>query len=795
MRSARPVPRSRLPSSDDSVSSLPSSPLVSSLKLSPPQTEERDQQNANVPSSAPNNQKKQIERQRSLNLKDSPALSISRLSKTDSPRDSITRLTRNGSSASLTPLRAPANLEKPPDWMLGKEREIFGITAVFVFNAVFLKTEEAEPEINVDESDISIYKSCASGHLLKRDDDNIDAEDSDHYPTTPSFTVTTVALKSGDEDDDDDRSLEDLQKALNMKKKQKRISRASALLILQELTLAPTGDTFVLKNKGSEFDAGLLYIQEINRGIYKFDLGLRTGSTSLAPPAPPAPPPPVPSSVNLNRQSKAPSSAPPPPPPAPYTLSTIPAPPNRMGSLPPPPPPPPPPPGLLGLSTPPPTPQPTTPKAPPFLSNAGPPPPPPPPPPSFGLSAGGPPPPPPPPPPILATGPPPPPPPPHPMGMGAYYPPPPPPPPGPSPGMMFGGPPPPPPPPGGPPPPHPPPGMIATPRWVQGFRILTEGNEKCAPITVWPGREWMAAIELPNLPIADVGAKADATVGQVALYRFDTVQRKHLLDQILLVKTSHFPKVTPLFTEKEPPKDNSLENRKLWEDWNARKLEYEQGDYPQFMLTFQKLTQTNNALLTSFNNLELTLEQMRSMGTLVHDIFDGFTVPQLRKVVEGIPAKIKDVARNLQKATGIIIQDQGLKLTPEFLKQINANGDLTFSVTSTAKNAKPPSILDASVPAIGVKPNVVVSGGGGDGSGGGNAQGGPIITVNIGTESPKTPGTPATPATPSSPAPGTPNGATSALTMGGVPVNVLIPLLKKTMSAEEKASRRKTYLI
>ncbi|KAI8614744.1 hypothetical protein BC830DRAFT_1125902, partial [Chytriomyces sp. MP71] len=229
-------------------------------------------------------------------------------------------------------------------------------------------------------------------------------------------------------------------------------------------------------------------------------------------------------------------------------------------------------------------------------------------------------------------------------------------------------------------------------RWVQGHRILNETNEKSAtPITVWPGKEWMAAIELPNILAKDIAALENVTVGQVALYRFDQTLRKHLLDNILLVKTSHFPKEVGPFIDPEPSKEGSLENRKKWEEWYSRKLDYEQGDYPQFNLTFQKLKQNNTTLIATFNNLELTLEQMRGMGTLLHQIFDGFSVLQLRKIVEGIPSKIKDVAKNLQKTTGIIIQDQGLKLTPEFLKQMNLTGDMTFQLTS-AGTPKPPAL-------------------------------------------------------------------------------------------------------
>ncbi|KAJ3065572.1 hypothetical protein HDU98_011074 [Podochytrium sp. JEL0797] len=750
-------------------------------------------------------------------------------------------MSRSGSIASLASFKAPANLEKPPDWML----------------------EEADVDLNA--SGDSIYKSCFT--VLK---------DEEGEDTVPSLKVTSyAALKSGnDDDDDDDRSLEDLQNALKIKKKQqqKHISRTSALLILQELTLAPTGDTFVLKPKSAEFDSGErlgvldatmarqpnLPAQKIIPEVVPLQPKIQPTSSSMPPPPPPPPPPPMflglaavpPAPKPPNAPHGPPIPPPPPPPPMPpHMMAGIPpappAPPSFSGI---PPPPPPPPPGMLG----------------------GPPPAPPMPPKGFG---GPPPPPPPPPPPSMPGGPPPPPPPPPGMGLGGPPPPPPPPPPG---MGISGGPPPPPPPaPGGHMPP-PPPGPVAssspapastgdsgndlmnalkdpnlrnrlkkrtapvpttTPtqapappaedlasqrqelfiellqymeapngnveelmdktklltntcrnfiftlvrkRWVQGHRILTPENERAPPITVWPGREWMAAIELPNLHDRNIATLSETTVGQVALYRFDTTQRKHLLDHILLAKTPHFPKPIAPFTDPEPARDNSLENRKAWEDWNARKLAYEQGEYPQYQLTFQKLKQSHTALLATFTSLELTLEQMRGMGTLLHDIFDGVSVPELRKIVESIPTKIKDVAKNLQKMTGIIIQDAGLKLTPEFLKQMNENGDLTFHMGPAVKKPHP-SLSTTPTPGPTKHDPPIPSHSRMESSG----------SSSMHDSGPGTPATPRTPGTPEAPVLGNP--ATSGMLMGGVPVNVAIPMFKKAISAEERAARRKTF--
>ncbi|KAJ3292389.1 hypothetical protein HDU79_001473 [Rhizoclosmatium sp. JEL0117] len=783
------------------------------------------------------------------------------------------RRSRHGSAASLASLRVPANLEKPPDWML----EL--------------------PNDSATSTD-SVYKSCVT--ILKPGSDGSvelfqDPEDEPEFLPLKSADDESTHPSLGTDAESAD-SLNDLllSSAEKKKKKDKRISRASALLILQELTLAPTGDTFLLKSKSSEFDSGIR-------------------PTSLAPPVPAIPA----SFVNLSKQPSVPpppasplfptpvrgSSIPaPPPPPNPPALiaqpplapplppflsnsTSIPKPPPppktvpNAGPVPPPPPPPPPPMSQISSGVPMPPPPPPLPTfiSAPFMGGA---PPPPPPPPQTYISApymgGGPPPPPPPPPPSLISQ------------SGPPLPPPPPPPPP----FLAGGLAPPPPPPGGPPPPPPAPSSTSTQppppkstgdvqsdlmnalkdpnlrkklkkrtepireskpllssepaeptqqdldaqrqelfiellqymeapngnveelmektkvttntcrsfiytlvrkRWVQGFRIVGDGELNVTAITVWPGREWMAAIELPNMAVSKV-ATVDPTgvIGQVALYRFDAPLRKHLLDQILLVKTSHFPKETALFTEVEPVKDNSLENRKLWEEWNARKLAHEQSDFAQFNLTFQKLKQTNATLLASFGNLELTLEQMRGMGTLLHDMFDGFSVPQLRKIVEGIPGKIKDVAKNLQKSTGIVIQDAGLKLTPEFLKQMNLESELSFQVLP--KGVKVGEVLTGP----GATSNADKNTSGGANSTSGKANTSATIESEKtkgdntpGFKTPETPGTPTTPGTPATPI----NNAAGNLTMGGVPVNVLIPLLKKTISAEEKANRRKTYNI
>lgn len=284
-------------------------------------------------------------------------------------------------------------------------------------------------------------------------------------------------------------------------------------------------------------------------------------------------------------------------------------------------------------------------------------------------------------------------------------------------------------------------------RWLRGYRVVDKvggtGGKPLAPLTVWPGKEWMKATEVPDVTEAELKNKLSdkddllGIIARVHLYRFDNDIKKHVLDEVALLKTDRFPTRPPPFTDKEPPQDNSLENRKRWEDWNSRRLAYQQSDFPQFELIFQKLIATDQTVVSGFQQLEQTLDEMRRMGEALHQTFDGFSVRQLQKIVQSIPTRIKDVAKNLQKQTGIIIRDEGLKLTPDFLKNMNLS----------------------SAEEDGVRKEIVADH----------------------TSTPV-------------PGPVIPNPKGS-ITMGGVPLDVLIPLLKKSYStptADEKGLRRLT---
>jgi uncharacterized protein YukE len=289
--------------------------------------------------------------------------------------------------------------------------------------------------------------------------------------------------------------------------------------------------------------------------------------------------------------------------------------------------------------------------------------------------------------------------------------------------------------------------------WLEGYRVVEKHGVSGAPLTVWPGREWMAAKELGDLTesqLKDQFSDNSGIVARVHMYRFDQKLKKHMLDEVALVKTPSFPKQPPPFNLPEPPQDNSLENRRKWEEWNTAKQDYLQSDFPQFELIFQKLL-TNDAIVEStFQQLEQTLDEMKRMGEALQQTFEGFSVRQLRKIVQSIPAKIKEVARKLQQTTGIIIRDEGLKLTPEFLKHMNLNeGDEKAAAAAAAAEAEKKKKKEEEEAKakkeekekVGVIPN--------------------------------------------------PKGS---ITMGGVPLDVLIPLLKKSyvLSQEENKLRRLT---
>ncbi|KAJ3172636.1 hypothetical protein HDU88_005966 [Geranomyces variabilis] len=346
--------------------------------------------------------------------------------------------------------------------------------------------------------------------------------------------------------------------------------------------------------------------------------------------------------------------------------------------------------------------------------------------------------------------------------------------------------------------------------WVTGYRITdnlpelksghsssAKGNKSAAGrplIKVWPGREVMMCIELEDLteaqlmttvgPLANDGesgsgrsspVKRKAEVARIHMYRFDEVSKTHVTDEIALVATPTFPEKIPAFDEPEPPQDNSLINRQRWEDWNERKLKYAQSDWPQFDLIFNKLMATSSIVQSTHHQLHQTLAEMRAMGEAMHTTFAAFAVPQLRKIVDSIPGRIKEVAKKLQKQTGIIIRDESLKLTPEFLTLMNlapeGSGDKaddkpkTAPRTSTPSPPPPPTPAPAS-PAAAAPADA------------------PLDAAGLATLHPNASSTSLNPM--------------GMITMGGLPFDVLLQLLKKSAAApgvataEEKLARRLT---
>ncbi|KAJ3117388.1 hypothetical protein HDU96_006913 [Phlyctochytrium bullatum] len=212
--------------------------------------------------------------------------------------------------------------------------------------------------------------------------------------------------------------------------------------------------------------------------------------------------------------------------------------------------------------------------------------------------------------------------------------------------------------------------------WVEGYRVVKELSKdpKIRDSTfVFPGREWTKKIDIKDITedILKNQFESGGIIARVHMYRFDKDSQSHLLDQIVLIKGPKFPAQPPPFTEPEPPQDNSLENRRKWEAWSLKKLEYEQGEYPQFNLLFGKLLTQDATTTAIFQQLESTIAGMRTMANSVKDTFSSFSVNELRGIVDSIPNHIKSLTKQLADTNGIIIRGEGLKLTPKFLQSLN----------------------------------------------------------------------------------------------------------------------------
>ncbi|KAI9103308.1 hypothetical protein DFS34DRAFT_608232 [Phlyctochytrium arcticum] len=391
--------------------------------------------------------------------------------------------------------------------------------------------------------------------------------------------------------------------------------------------------------------------------------------------------------------------------------------------------------------------------------------------------------------------------------------------------------------------------------WVKGYRItdrlpeekpagkagsvMKNGRKVLAgrqPLKVWPGREVMICIELQDVTEKELVAIAgghkpvdasshqqeedndddknnrDVTrkgeVARVFMYRFDEKSKQHLLDEVALVATANFPKKTEKFSDPEPRQDNSLRMRQKWEDWEEKKLRYLQSDWPQFELIFNKLMATSGIVQSIHHQVVQTLAEMRAMGEAMHQTFAAFPVAQVREIVESIPGRIKAIAIKLQKQTGIIIRDESLKLTPEFLRLMNlapegskdpadraddalleivkkVSADKLREGENADENAakSPPPTSSATSPATSLPTETNKDG---EGSTQPSNVSSSSLARNAGTGAASAPGG-------STPDMLNPQGM---ITMGGLPFDVLLPLLKKSFNrqeiSEDRLSRRLT---
>ncbi|KAJ3154866.1 hypothetical protein HDU86_004571 [Geranomyces michiganensis] len=211
--------------------------------------------------------------------------------------------------------------------------------------------------------------------------------------------------------------------------------------------------------------------------------------------------------------------------------------------------------------------------------------------------------------------------------------------------------------------------------WVNAYRLTSSLPSRPAkPCTVWPGREWTNAIQLddvdepPTPPASASGDKTVVVVGTVALYRFDEKAQQHALDRLVLVPGPRFPAKVAPFAHAEPSTSaNTMAARKQWEEYHRLRTQHEQSDRPQYDLITGKLMSTDAALVAAHGQLEQTIGDIRSMSESLRGVFGECTVWELRRLVESIPARIREVKKRLEMDSGIIIRDEAVKLTPEFL--------------------------------------------------------------------------------------------------------------------------------
>ncbi|KAJ3079880.1 hypothetical protein HDU99_009880 [Rhizoclosmatium hyalinum] len=302
-------------------------------------------------------------------------------------------------------------------------------------------------------------------------------------------------------------------------------------------------------------------------------------------------------------------------------------------------------------------------------------------------------------------------------------------------------------------------------KWVDGVRVINPAIGKAKkPCTVWQNMEVTTYIELKDVyeqelieafNTDDANDANKGIVARVHMYRYDADTGKHTTDTIALLKTRHFPKQTPKFTDPEPPgKEKSLEARKLWDTWFDKKQAYMQSDMPQFELIFKKLLAADEAVVTTMGQLEQTLAEMKRMGEALNETFNGFTPQQLRGVIREIPKRVRKITKSLESATGMVIKADLLKVTPRFLEKMELSRD------------EPDGLKKEVV----VVPDVVAPA-----AEGVKSDGDVKVEVDVDGD-------------------GVIQNPKGSITMAGVPVDALIPLLKEEYrGAEGKLERRLTF--
>jgi hypothetical protein len=211
--------------------------------------------------------------------------------------------------------------------------------------------------------------------------------------------------------------------------------------------------------------------------------------------------------------------------------------------------------------------------------------------------------------------------------------------------------------------------------WIKAFKKKKEidpakipANKKFKhiPCTIYRGREWSTAIEVPEISLEEIAKLAGSDLIYTAhMYRFDINIQEHVLDEIILYKGTEFPPPLKPFDRPEPSsEDTSLDNRKRWEIFNRKKLEHQQSNSAQYDLILKKLLLFDETLIAVFDQMEKTIAQIREMNDIVSETFKETPIDQLTDIVKSIPSQIKSVAKEIHSRNGIIIKDTDLKLTP-----------------------------------------------------------------------------------------------------------------------------------